>query len=61
MIINKINNGLSETINTWLKYSNGEYIYFIDADDYLEEEGLFELSKYYIFWCCFFFGWNKCN
>ena len=43
MIISQINRGLSEARNVGFKYSNGEYIYFIDGDDYLDENGLFEL------------------
>ena len=42
-IISQINRGLSEARNTGVKFSKGEYIYFIDADDYLDENALFEL------------------
>jgi glycosyltransferase involved in cell wall biosynthesis len=43
IIINQINRGLSEARNTGVKYSNGEYIYFIDSDDYLDQNALLEL------------------
>ena len=46
MIINQRNRGLSEARNTGVKYSNGEYIYYIDSDDYLEKNALFELYEY---------------
>ena len=46
MIIEQRNRGLSEARNTGVKYSNGEYIYFIDSDDYLEQNALFELYEY---------------
>ena len=42
-IISQINKGLSETRNTGIKYSNGEYIYFINGDDYLEINALSDL------------------
>ena len=46
MIIDQRNRGLSEARNTGAKYSNGEFIYFIDSDDYLERNALFELYEY---------------
>ena len=46
MIIDQRNRGLCEARNTGAKYSNGEFIYFIDSDDYLEESALFELYDY---------------
>ena len=42
-IISQINKGLSESRNTGVKYSKGEYIYFINGDDYLELNALLEL------------------
>ena len=42
-ILNQDNRGLSVARNTGFKYSNGEYIYFIDGDDYLDENCLFDL------------------
>ena len=43
LILSQINRGLSEARNTGVKYSKGEYIYFIDGDDYLNENCLFDL------------------
>lgn len=44
-IIDKKNEGASQTRNLGLEIANGEYIYFVDADDYLENE--FVLEKVY--------------
>ena len=46
MIITQRNRGLSEARNTGIKYSNGEFIYFLDSDDYLEKNALFYLYGY---------------
>jgi len=46
MIITQRNRGLSEARNTGIKYSNGEFIYFLDSDDFLEINALFELYNY---------------
>ena len=46
MIINQRNRGLSEARNTGVKFSNGEFIYFIDSDDSLKLNALFELYEY---------------
>ncbi len=43
LILSQINRGLSEARNTGIKYSKGEYIYFIDGDDYLDDNCLFDL------------------
>ena len=37
-ILNKKNGGLSDARNYGLKHSKGEYIYFIDSDDWCEQE-----------------------
>ena len=39
-LINKENKGLSSARNEGLKYAEGEYIAFIDSDDYIREEFL---------------------
>lgn len=41
IVINQENKGISEARNTGIKYSNGEYIFFMDGDDYVDE-GTFE-------------------
>jgi len=48
MIITQRNRGASEARNTGIKYSNGEFIYFLDSDDFLDKNALFELYKYAI-------------
>lgn len=39
-VIHKKNGGLSEARNDGIKYSTGDYIIFLDSDDYLEENVL---------------------
>lgn len=50
IVVNKENEGLTKTRNKGLEISRGKYIYFIDADDYLEKDE-FILEKLY----------NKCE
>ena len=46
-IINqKTNKGVSSSRNLGIKSSNGEYIIFLDSDDYLENFSLYKLSKF---------------
>lgn len=46
-IINqKINKGVSNSRNLGIKSSIGEYIIFLDSDDYLEKFSLYKLSKF---------------
>lgn len=44
-IINQKNQGLSVARNTGVKHAKGEYILFLDADDYLEKDTLKEIEK----------------
>lgn len=44
-VITQENQGLSGARNTGIKNSIGEYLVFIDADDFVEESLLFELDK----------------
>lgn len=45
-LVNKQNGGLSSARNEGLKYTTGDYIWFIDGDDYIEENSLGILKKY---------------
>ena len=42
-IINQINKGISEARNIGVKYAKGEFLFFMDSDDYLDNNCLFEL------------------
>jgi len=44
-IINQKNKGLSEARNEGVKKAKGDYILFLDSDDYIEKDLLKELSK----------------
>lgn len=45
-IINKENGGLASARNEGIKYATGDYIWFVDGDDYIERDSLKILSKY---------------
>jgi glycosyltransferase involved in cell wall biosynthesis len=47
-LINQTNSGLSSARNAGIKNSNGDYILFVDSDDYIESDTLSTLSKYLI-------------
>lgn len=42
-LINKINGGLSSARNTGLLHAKGEYVLFLDSDDYLKKDFLYKL------------------
>lgn len=44
-IIDKENGGLSDARNTGMEYAIGDYVYFLDSDDWLEERAIEELYK----------------
>ena len=44
-LINQTNQGLSGARNTGIKHANGEYIQFVDSDDYIEKNVLGGLMK----------------
>lgn len=45
-ILNKENGGLSDARNVGLEFSTGDYIYFLDSDDYIEKNLLEEIVGY---------------
>ena len=44
-LIDKPNGGLSSARNAGLAAANGEYIWFVDSDDYIEENCLFDIKQ----------------
>lgn len=44
-LIHKENGGLSDARNWGMKYSTGEYLTFVDSDDYLEQDAIKILMK----------------
>ena len=45
LVFNKTNGGLSDARNYGMKRATGEYIVFIDSDDYIHTNSLEEFSK----------------
>lgn len=46
VIINQENQGLSGARNTGMKYAKGEYVWFVDSDDYIEKNCLGRIVSY---------------
>ena len=46
MYLEKENSGLSDARNYGMKYATGEYIAFVDSDDYVDEQLYVKLLKY---------------
>lgn len=42
---NLSNSGLSKTRNKGMEHAKGDYIVFLDSDDYIEQNALYELNK----------------
>lgn len=45
-VIHQTNGGLSDARNTGLRYATGDYVSFVDSDDYLEENTYISLADY---------------
>lgn len=46
LLINKPNGGLSSARNEGIKYATGDYIWFVDGDDYIEKDALRILNSH---------------
>ena len=46
VVIDQENGGLSSARNTGLSYARGEYVWFVDSDDYIEENCLPRILSY---------------
>ena len=47
LLVTKENGGLSDARNFGLQYASGEYIAFIDSDDYVESQ-MFEIGRAHV-------------
>ena len=55
-VIHKQNGGLSDARNAGMKISNGEYISFVDSDDWIENKFIEKLYKGLVEFDCDFSG-----
>lgn len=46
-VIHQKNKGLGGARNTGIKYAIGDYLFFLDSDDFIEQKAL-EISTYYL-------------
>lgn len=58
-IINQENQGLSGARNTGVAYATGEYMMFVDADDWLEPNAFEAIGKYFNGEDLFCFSYNR--
>lgn len=45
-VVHQKNGGLAAARNTGLRYATGDYVSFVDSDDYLEENAYLDLARY---------------
>ena len=48
IVVHKENGGLSDARNVGLEIATGEYVMFVDSDDYIEETACEQFSQYFI-------------
>ena len=46
LVIHKNNGGLSDARNAGMKVANGEWIFFVDSDDWLENDAIMKLYRF---------------
>lgn len=50
MLYLKVTKGISDTRNKLLEMSNGEYIVWVDSDDFVDMDLLYTLGKNFMQW-----------